>query len=77
MGNKYPEYIMLILRARFNLKENDHSRDDIFNEMQPNYVFSHVVAWYGLLGGYDNVIKVWIKDIYGIDIDEESEKRNE
>ena len=38
--------------------------------MSPAHVFSRVLEWNGLLGGWDYQIKGWIKGIYGIDIDE-------
>lgn len=78
MGNvkKYPEYIMCYLRKRWGLDGQDTSMDHIFNKLNPNHVLSEVFIWNGLLGGWDHQIKKWIKDIYGIDIDEESEKRN-
>lgn len=76
MENKYPKYIMCYMRQRWGLDANDTSKDEIFNEMNPDQIFGNVLIWNGLLGGWDHQIKGWIKDIYGIDIDEESEKRN-
>lgn len=32
-------------------------------------VFSEVLIWNGLLGGWDSQIKDWVKDIYKIDLD--------
>ena len=37
--------------------------------MSPSLVFSKVLEWNGLLGGWDYQIKGWIKGIYGIDLD--------
>lgn len=35
--------------------------------MTPNEAFREVLDWEGLIG-YDEAIKRWIKDIYGIDV---------
>lgn len=39
-------------------------------EMTNSEVFRDVLAWNGLLGGWDHIIKDWIKIIYGINLDE-------
>lgn len=67
---KYPEYIMKDLRQRRGLEEGDASMDDKLNDMSKNRVFKEVLNWNGLLGNWDIDIKAWIKDIYGIDLDE-------
>lgn len=67
---KYPEYIMKYLRQRKGLEEDDTSSDDRLNNMSRNEVFKEVLNWNGLLGNWDIDIKAWIKDIYGIDLDE-------
>lgn len=64
----YPGYILLKLRKRWGLDENDNSRDSIFQAMTPDRVFSEVLFWEGLLGGWDRRIKGWVRDIYGIDL---------
>lgn len=66
---KYPEYILQYLRQRWGLKKDDTSKDDIFHDMEPNAVFYEVLQWKGLLGGWDDIIKGWILDIYGVDLD--------
>lgn len=66
----YPEYILLKLRKRWGLEENDNSRDSLFQAMKPDCVFSEVLSWEGLLGGWDVQIKGWIRDIYGVDLNE-------
>lgn len=69
MIKKYPEYILCYLRMRHDMEENDTSRDEIFSKLPPSMVFSEVLKWNGLLGGWDDTIKCWILDIYGIDLD--------
>lgn len=76
MKNKYPDNIMRYMRLRWRLSEDDTSQDNIFNDMKPSEIFYHVLNWKGLLGSWDYTIKKLVKDIYGIDIDKESEKRN-
>lgn len=71
LKEKYPEYIIKTVRKRFGLEENDTSEDQDILEMSKSQVFSHVVNWNGLLGGYDHTIKSWISDIYGVDLDED------
>ena len=73
MANKYPEYILKKLRQRNGMDENDKESDDEFNKCDPQYVFKEVCSWEGLSGGWDNQIKGWIEDIYGINIDEKFE----
>lgn len=68
--DRYPEYILRYLRQRKGLEEDDTHLDDKFQSMSPDHVFSEVLEWEGLLGGWDRQIKGWIHDIYGVDIDE-------
>lgn len=67
---KYPEYIMKDLRQREDLDENDISLDSELIKMSKSEVFSEVLKWNGLLGSWDVGIKEWIKDIYGVNLDE-------
>lgn len=69
---EYPEYILRYLRQRRGMKPDDTSRDEMFQSMEPKRVFWEVVHWNGLLGGYDRTITKWIKDIYGVDLDEQT-----
>ncbi|WP_346938066.1 hypothetical protein [uncultured Clostridium sp.] len=69
-NNKYSEEIMKYLRQREGLNKYDFSNDDEINKMSPNEAFDNVVKWNGLLGGYSNTIKSWVKEIYGVDLDE-------
>ena len=66
--NKYPEYIMEILRQRYNYDEDDTSNDNEFSRMSPSTVFEEVCGWEGV--GSDYAIKSWIEDIYGFNIDD-------
>lgn len=66
--NKYPENIMRYLRQRKGLELNDTTCDDEINLMTPNEAFEEVLGWDGLIG-YAYIIKRWIEDIYGIDLD--------
>lgn len=69
----YPEYIMKKLRQRLGLEEDDTSRDTEINMYSPNEAFEGVLEWEGILG-YAFYIKMWIEDIYKIDLDEASIK---
>lgn len=68
-NNRYPESIIRFLRLREGLDEDDTHLDEHFQSMSPSHVFSEILEWNGLLGGWDFTIKGWIKDIYGIDLD--------
>ena len=67
---RYPEGIIRYLRQRKGLDADDTHLDEHFQSMSPSHVFSWVLEWNGLLVGWDFTIKGWIKDIYGIDLDE-------
>lgn len=67
--NSYPEYVMQNLRQRRGLDKYDTSLDDQLSNMSKDNAFKDVVNWNGLLGGYDYTIKSWVKDIYGVDLD--------
>lgn len=67
-NNKYSEEIIQYLRQRYDLNKFDYSSDDEINKLSPNEVFEHVVKWNGLLGEYHSVIKAWVKEIYGVDL---------
>lgn len=69
MSRKYPEHILQKLRQREGFDANDKSIDEQLNLLSPSEAFSEVCNWEGLIY-YDRIIKVWIKSIYGIDIDE-------
>jgi hypothetical protein len=69
MENKYPENIMRRLRQREDLEPDDTSKDEQLNRLSPSEAFAGVCNWEGLIN-YDFVIKGWIEDIYGFNIDE-------
>lgn len=69
-NNKYSDEIMRYLRQREGLDEYDFSNDEEINQMSPNEVFDNVLKWKVLVGGYSYTIKKWIKEIYGVDLEE-------
>lgn len=68
-NNNYSDEIMRYLRQREGLDEYDFSKDEELNQMSSNEVFDNVLKWNGLVGGYSYTIKKWIKEIYGVDLD--------
>ena len=64
----YPENILRLVRQNLDLESTDTSMDEEINAMSRNEVFNRVCEWEGLIG-YGRVIREWIKDIYGIDLD--------
>ncbi|MGG2091285.1 hypothetical protein AB1283_00780 [Bacillus sp. S13(2024)] len=69
LKEKYPLHIIEYVRKRSGLEANDTSMDEEILNMTKSEVFKDVVCWNGLLGGYDETIKGWIKNIYGVDLD--------
>lgn len=69
MEELYPKDIMEALRQRKYLEPDDSSRDEEISLMSPNEVFEEVLEWNGICN-YAHTIKRWIKDIYGIDLNE-------
>ena len=69
-NSRYPERIIRLLRLRMMLNGNDTHLDDYFQSLSPSHVFLWVLEQNGLIIGWDYQIKGWIKDIYGIDLDE-------
>ena len=69
----YPEYIMKKLRQRLGLEENDTSMDMEINMYTPNEAFEEVLLWEGFVG-WSGCFKMWIEDIYKVDLDEASMK---
>lgn len=72
-SNKYSEDIMTQLRQRRGLEKYDISEDEEINNMSKEKVFSDLFGWNGLRG-WDYTIKNWIKEVYGIKLDDESEE---
>lgn len=66
----YPEYIMKDLRQRRGLEPDDTSKDQFLQTLKKNTVLREVLRWNNLVGAWDENIKAWVKDIYGVDLDE-------
>lgn len=67
---KYPEHIMRDVRENKGLEPDDTSHDaDIMEYMSRGEVLDAVAEWDGLIG-YSHRIRSWVKDIYGIDLDD-------
>ncbi len=64
-GMAYDVGIMQTLRQRKGLEPNDTSRDAAINFMSKHDAFNAVLEWEGIIG-YDDKIRHWIKEIYGI-----------
>jgi hypothetical protein len=60
---------MECLRQRLGFDENDTSWYDRLNQYSMNTAFDEVMMWEGLIG-YGYIIRRWVKDIYGVDLDE-------
>lgn len=63
---EYPEYIKKYVKQRLELDDTKES-DDYVNTLTPNEVFKHVLEWNGICN-YDETIKIWIKDIFGVSL---------
>lgn len=70
LEEKYPISIIQYVRQREGLDKKDVSKDKEILEMTNSEVFREVLAWNGFIGGWDHIIKDWIKSIYGIDLDD-------
>lgn len=68
----YPENILKYLRKRASLDENDTSLDEHFNKMRKDAVFEEVLRWRGIFG-WGGLIRGWIQDIYGVDLNKKEE----
>ena len=64
----YPENILRLVRQNLDLKPTDTSMDEEINNMSRNEVLNRVCEWEGLIG-YGRVIREWINDIYGVNLD--------
>ena len=70
MRRNYPEYIKKYVKERLNL-EDTKENDDYINTLMPNEVFECVLEWNGICN-YGETLKVWVKDIYGVDLNAKS-----
>ena len=66
---KYPENILRIVRQNLSLEPTDINKDDEINAMSQSEILDRVCEWEGFIG-YGRIIRGWIKDIYGINLDE-------
>lgn len=75
---KYPEYIIKMLRQNHGYEEDDNRFDEELQAMSPDIAFARVCEWEGLIN-YSSIIKEWIEAIYGINLDEidEDKKKSE
>lgn len=64
----YPENILRLVRQNLDLEPTDTSMDEEINNMSQNEVLDRVCEWAGFIG-YGEVIREWIKDIYGVGLD--------
>ena len=68
--SKYSEEVMEKVRQRLGVDENDTTLDLDIAGMHQSTVFAHCLEWEGVIG-YDQVIRRWIEDIYGVELNEE------
>ena len=64
----YPSNIMGFVRGMLGLDSSDTSRDEEIANMSKGEVFAKVLQWEGIIG-YDYKILVWIKEIYGVNVE--------
>ena len=57
---RYSERTMQILRKRENLKENDKSKDELFESYSSEMVFRELVAWEFGDPGWAGTIHGWL-----------------
>lgn len=68
MNQNYPEYILKKLRIFNNLEEEDTSRDQEFQELDPEEVLDQVMKFDGIIG-YRYTMLRWIADIFKVRLD--------
>lgn len=68
-SNRYPEHIMECVRQNLGLERFDAHKDEYINRLSPDEVFNRVCDWNGLIG-YAPLIKIWIEDIYKVNLDD-------
>jgi hypothetical protein len=61
-AHEIPEYIMIKLRRREDLDDNDKSRDKKFRALDPEAIFDEVVSWELGNGGWGNTLLNWARD---------------
>ena len=68
--SKYSDEIMQAVRQNVGMERFDYSEDENLERLSPDKIFECVLHWNGLLGGYSEVIKSWVKEIYGVDLND-------
>lgn len=74
---KYPAYVLGVVRQAMGYDEYDERHDYEILTMTPNEVFEKVCQWEGLQGSFNETIKSWIKDIYKVDLNHVSARKDE
>ncbi len=64
----YPAYIMEKVRQRLGLESWDTKSDSEINAMSHDTVFTHCLAWEGIIG-YEYQIRDWVSVIYGVTLE--------
>ena len=72
----YPEYILKVLRQREGMEEDDKSRDEEFQTLDPEYVFAECLEWEGLIH-FETKIHCLIEGVYGIALRPDAPAYNE
>ena len=67
--NKYFDGIMEDVRGNLGLNPDDESMDEEINFMTRQEIFNRVCEWNGLIN-HGELIREWVEDIWGIDLDE-------
>lgn len=75
MNQNYPKYVIKKLRVYNNLDEKDTSRDEEFQEMEPEEVLDQVLRLDGIVG-YRFTMLRWISDIFKVKLDIEGDKQS-
>lgn len=71
MKKKYPEYILRILRESVGIEPYDTQHDEEFNtQWSQNEVFDSVMGYEATFN--PTRVKEFVKDIYGVNLDEVS-----
>lgn len=70
----YGRNVMGDLREQADLERNDTSKDQEIMARSADDVWQDLFNWNGLLGSWGNTIKGWVKEVYGVDLDEVNKK---
>lgn len=69
MGTKYADCVYEDVRQNLGYDENDSSVDVQIDAMSRSEVFERVLEWNNIVR-YGYTMRCWVKDIFGIDLDE-------